>query len=139
MQNPSFARKVKHYMNGRDPWEVRYPMGVEANGVFQLTPTVWELDLKQVVKGVTEDAYLTHVSVASEKDKLQLSEVVPGSLFDQIGLQDGDVITFINDHPIKNRMDLLQVYQTMDHDAEFDVQFLRNDQAYTFSLLVVDK
>lgn len=139
MQNPSFAAKVKNYMHGRPAWEVRYPMGVEAQGITQISTDLWELDLNQAIKGVSEASYLTHVALADKKDLLELKEVVPGSLFDQVGLQDGDVITSINDQPVKSRMDLLKVYQSIENDSDLNISYTRNNQAQVIKLLVVSK
>lgn len=139
MQNPSFAAKVKRYMHGRQPWEVRYPMGVEAQGVTRLSTDLWELDLNQAIKGVSEASYLTHVALADKKDTLELKEVVPGSLFDQVGLQDGDVITSINDYPVKSRLDLLKVYQSIENDGDLNIAYTRNNHAQAIKLLVVTK
>lgn len=56
----------------------------------------------------------------------RLSEIQPGSLFQQIGLQDGDLLTDVSGQPVGDPMKALAMLQTLRGRSSVTLQVIRN-------------
>ena len=58
---------------------------------------------------------------------VQLNAIKPGSIFEQIGIQDGDVITQINGIQVTGQQESAQVIRELSQSTEFDVSVVGPD------------
>lgn len=63
----------------------------------------------------------------------KISEIVPGSLFEKIGLQNGDIIQRINSQDVDDPGKFFQIYQSLKEEKNITVDVLRAGQRQTFS------
>lgn len=121
----------------RSPF-IRNPMirpgrpAARANGVHQLGPN------KYAVERATIDSNMQHMSqLVTEVRALpvmqngtangfRLSEIEPGSLFQQIGLQDGDVLTSISGQQLTDPARTLQMLSTLQNRSDITLVLLRH-------------
>ncbi len=72
--------------------------------------------------------------VDGKTDGFSISEVAPGSVFEQIGLQNGDLLTNINGQPVTNPMQALGLMQAMKTASAIDLVVNRGGQPTTVHL-----
>jgi general secretion pathway protein C len=63
----------------------------------------------------------------------RLSEIVPGSLFEKIGLQNGDVIQRVNTQDIDDPGKFFQMYQNLKNERSIAVDVIRGGQRQTLN------
>lgn len=63
----------------------------------------------------------------------RLSEIVPGSIFQKIGLQNGDVIQRVNENELDDPGKFFQVYQSLKDEKSITIDVLRGGQPQTFN------
>lgn len=63
----------------------------------------------------------------------RISEIVPGSLFEKVGLQNGDIIQRINSQDVDDPGKFFQIYQGLKEEKNITVDVLRAGQRQTFS------
>ena len=61
-----------------------------------------------------------------------VGEVIPGTLAEEIGLQTGDEILFLNDHPIADFTDIKHVVSLSDYEKELTIKVLRDGKERVF-------
>jgi general secretion pathway protein C len=66
--------------------------------------------------------------VNGKTDGFSISQVAPGSVFDQLGLQNGDLVTSINGQPVTNPMQALGLMQAMKTQSALDLTVNRGGQ-----------
>ncbi|MDQ6994670.1 MAG: type II secretion system protein N [Mariprofundaceae bacterium] len=60
-----------------------------------------------------------------KSDGFTIMEIVPGSLYQQIGLQNGDVIHKVNGQTVTSAEQAMTMYQTLQHAPSIDLELLR--------------
>jgi len=60
-----------------------------------------------------------------KSDGFTIMNIVPGSLYEQIGLQNGDVIHKVNGQTVTSAEQAMTMYQTLQHAASIDLELLR--------------
>jgi general secretion pathway protein C len=63
--------------------------------------------------------------VNGKTDGFSISNVAPGSVFEQLGLQDGDMLTEIDGHPVTNPMQAMGLMQSMQTASSIDLTLQR--------------
>ncbi len=63
----------------------------------------------------------------------RISEIVPGSLYEKIGLQNGDVIQKINSQDVDDPGKFFQLYQGLKEERNISIDVLRGGQRQTFT------
>jgi len=63
--------------------------------------------------------------VNGKTDGFSISQVAPGSVFDQLGLQDGDLVTSIDGKPVTNPMQAMGLMQAMKTQPALDLTINR--------------
>src|SRR5208282_1270102 len=66
--------------------------------------------------------------VNGKTDGFSISQVMPGSVFDQLGLQNGDLLTSIDGQPVTNPMQAMGLMQTMKTASAIDLIVSRGGQ-----------
>jgi general secretion pathway protein C len=61
----------------------------------------------------------------------RISEIVPGSLYDKIGLQNGDVIQKINAQDVDDPAKFFQMYQNLKEERNVTIDMIRGGQRQT--------
>ncbi len=64
--------------------------------------------------------------VNGKTDGFSISEVVPGSVFDQLGLRNGDLVTSIDGRPVTNPMQAMGLMQAMKTQSALDLTIDRD-------------
>jgi type II secretion system protein C len=72
--------------------------------------------------------------VNGKTDGFSISEVAPGSVFDQLGLQNGDLLTSINGQPVNSPMQALALLQAVRAAPAIDLAVNRGGQSTSFHL-----
>ncbi|MDX8406117.1 MAG: PDZ domain-containing protein [Mariprofundus sp.] len=57
-----------------------------------------------------------------------ITDIVPGSLYQQAGLQNGDILTKVNGQLITNPGQAMQLYQTLQQASTIDLELTRAGQ-----------
>lgn len=63
----------------------------------------------------------------------RISEIVPGSLYEKIGLQNGDVIQKINSQDVDDPGKFFQLYQGLKEERSISIDLMRGGQRQSFS------
>jgi type II secretion system protein C len=121
----------------RSPF-IRNPMirfgrpAAKAGGVHKLGPRKYlverstiNTDMQNMPLLLTEIRALP-VLQNGTSNGFRLSEIQPGSLFDQIGLQDGDVLTAVSGQPVSDPGRALQMLSTLPTRSAVTLNVLRN-------------
>lgn len=66
----------------------------------------------------------------------RLSEIQPDSIFERIGLQDGDLVTSINGQPVGNPAKALALMQTLQGQSSITLNIIRNGAPTTLSYFI---
>jgi len=63
----------------------------------------------------------------------KISEIVPGSIYDKIGLQNGDVIQRVNSQDVDDPSKFFQLYQGLKNERSISIDLLRGGQPQTMT------
>ena len=63
----------------------------------------------------------------------RLSEIVPGSIYEKIGLQNGDVIRSVNSQEVDDPAKFFQLYQGLKNERSITIDVTRNGQRQTLN------
>lgn len=63
----------------------------------------------------------------------RISEIVPGSLYEKIGLQNGDVIQKVNSQDVDDPAKFFQMYQNLKEEHNVSIDLLRGGQKQTLN------
>jgi general secretion pathway protein C len=63
----------------------------------------------------------------------KISEIVPGSIYEKIGLQNGDVIQRVNSQDVDDPAKFFQLYQGLKNERSIAIDLLRNGQRQTLN------
>ena len=58
----------------------------------------------------------------------RMSEIVPGSIYEKIGLQNGDVVQRVNSQDVDDPGKFFQLYQGLKDEKRISIDLLRNGQ-----------
>ncbi|HUA34856.1 MAG TPA: type II secretion system protein GspC [Candidatus Binataceae bacterium] len=103
-------------------------------------PSSFEVDRQDLMKTVANPASLmTQIRAVPNiqngtTNGFTLSEITPGSVFEQIGLQDGDVLTGINGQAVNNPLQAVGMLSQMSQRPSVDITVMRDGQPMQFHL-----
>jgi general secretion pathway protein C len=63
----------------------------------------------------------------------RISEIVPGSLYEKIGLLNGDVIQKINSQDVDDPAKFFQMYQNLKEERSISIDLMRGGQRQTLN------
>ncbi len=104
----------------------------KAGGVHRIAPHKYLVDRSTVNSDMQNmSQLLTQVRALpviqnGSTDGFRLSEIQPGSLFDQLGLQDGDVLTAISGQQLTDPARAMQMLSTLQTRSDVSINLLRN-------------
>jgi len=112
---------------------------VRPGGVKKVGKDKWMVDERQLTGGMENlNQLLTQARALPylENGKtagFRLSEIVPGSMFEKIGLLNGDVIKRVNSQDLNNPGEFFKLYQSLKDEKNVTVDVLRNGQHQTLN------
>jgi general secretion pathway protein C len=101
-------------------------------------PSSFEVDRTDLMKSVSDpSALMTQIrAVPNVQDGttkgFTLSEIVPGSVFQQLGLEDGDVLTGINGQTVSNPLQAVGMLSQLGGQSAVDLTVMRDGQPVSF-------
>jgi len=111
------------------------PFGAQQNskaGVHQLSPNRYLIGRATVNSSLTNMAPLfTEIRAVpnlqnGSSNGFRLSQIQPGSIFQQIGLQDGDVVTGAQGQPINDPLRAMSMLNTLRNSSSISLNLIRN-------------
>ena len=108
-------------------------------GVRKLSEGKWILDQSEVTANTENISQLLTQARAlpyMEQGKtvgFRISEIVPGSLYEKIGLQNGDVIQKVNSQDVDDPAKFFQMYQNLKEERSVSIDLLRGGQRQTLN------
>ncbi len=104
-------------------------------GVHRLGPGRFDLDrstlnnnLNNMASLFTQIRAIPDIGADGTSNGFKLSEIQPGSLFQQIGLQDGDILTSVEGQSVSDPARAMQLLASLRQQSSVDVTVLRNGQ-----------
>jgi general secretion pathway protein C len=111
----------------------------ETPGVQRLSDGKFMVDQKEVLAStenlsqvLTQARALPYVEQGKTVG-FRISEITPGSIYEKIGLQNGDVIQRVNSQDIDDPGKFFQLYQGLRNERNVSIDLLRNGQRQTLS------
>lgn len=97
-------------------------------GRFDLDRSTLNNNLNNMASLFTQIRAIPNIGADGSSDGFKLSEIQPGSLFQQIGLQDGDVLTSVEGQSVSNPMRAMELLSNLQQQSSVDVTVMRNGQ-----------
>lgn len=108
-------------------------------GVQKLSNSKYMVDQKEVLASTENMSQILTQARALpylEQGKtvgFRLSEIVPGSIYDKIGLQNGDVIQKVNSQDVDDPAKFFQLYQGLKNERSITIDVMRGGQRQTLN------
>jgi general secretion pathway protein C len=108
-------------------------------GVKKLANGKYALDQKEVLASTENmSQVLTQARALPYQEQgktvgFKISEIVPGSIYEKIGLQNGDVIQRINSQDVDDPSKFFQLYQGLKNERSISIDLLRGGQPQTMT------
>ncbi len=112
---------------------------VNAAGVRKLSEGKWMVDQREVTASTENvNQLLTQARALPYMEQgktvgFRISEIVPGSLYEKIGLQNGDVIQKINSQDVDDPAKFFQMYQNLKEERSISIDLTRGGQRQTLN------
>lgn len=109
------------------------------SSVRKLSEGKWAVDQREVAAGTENmNQLLTQARALPfmEQGKtvgFRISEIVPGSLYEKIGLVNGDVIQKINAQDVDDPAKFFQMYQSLKEERNISIDLIRGGQRQTLN------
>lgn len=104
--------------------------GVKRTGPdhYSVNRTTLNNNLKNMASLFTQIRAIPNIGANGRSDGFKLSQIQPGSIFQQVGLQDGDVLTSVEGHSVSNPMRAMQLLNTLRDRSSINLTVTRNGQ-----------
>ena len=115
------------------------PSAGASTGVRQLSKDKWMLDQREVAAStenmnqiLTQARALPYME-AGKTVGFRISEIVAGSIYEKIGLKNGDVIQKVNAQDVDDPGKFFQLYQGLKEEKNITIDLMRNGQRQTLN------
>jgi len=115
------------------------PSADSSTGVRQVSKDKWMLDQREVAAStenmnqiLTQARALPYME-AGKTVGFRITEIVAGSLYEKIGLKNGDVIQKVNSQEVDDPGKFFQLYQGLKEEKSVTVDLMRNGQRQTLN------
>ena len=115
------------------------PSAEASPGVRQMSKDKWMLDQREVAAStenmsqiLTQARALPYME-AGKTVGFRISEIVAGSLYDKIGIKNGDVIQKVNSQEVDDPGKFFQLYQGLKEEKNVTLDIMRNGQRQTLN------
>lgn len=112
-------------------------------GVTKKDDTHFEVDRNVITDGIANfDQLATQMRVVPHKgsdgqvDGFRLSAIRRGSLFDKLGIKNGDIVHGVNGNPLTSTEAAMGVYQQLQNESSFTFEITRRNQRQTMEYSV---
>jgi general secretion pathway protein C len=102
------------------------------NGTFVVDQREVLASTKNMSQVLTQARALPYVE-GGKTVGFRMSEIVPGSIYTKIGLQNGDVIQRVNSQKLDNPAKFFQLYQGLQNERSIVIDLIRNGQPQTLN------
>jgi general secretion pathway protein C len=113
--------------------------GPSGPGVRKVTDNKWMVDQREMLASTENMSQILTQARAlpfMEQGKtvgFRISEIVPGSIYEKIGLQNGDVIQRVNAQDVDDPAKFFQLYQGLRTERNITIDLLRGGQRQTLN------
>ncbi len=113
--------------------------GAGVAGVRKLGEGKFMVDQREVTAGTENvNQLLTQARALPYMEQgktvgFRISEIVPGSLYEKIGLQNGDVIQKVNSQDVDDPAKFFQMYQNLKEERNVSIDLIRGGQRQTLN------
>ena len=104
----------------------------EGDNKFVVDRSLVEDAVENVEKLATQIRVVPHKGPDGEIDGYRLSAIRRGSLFDKLGVKNGDIVHDVNGHPLTSADGALKAYQALQSDSNFTFEVTRRNKKQTF-------
>jgi type II secretion system protein C len=132
-------RSVEHSAKRRAPVSVTTLRPVEPNGVTRLSDDSWEITREQrewLQTNFSTVARQARFVPLDNSGGMQIRSIRRGSIFEHIGLKNGDIITSVNGYTLDSPDKILAIYQKLNDAPSLSVEVnrrgLRRQHRYRF-------
>ncbi|MBD3609662.1 MAG: PDZ domain-containing protein [Gammaproteobacteria bacterium] len=129
----SWEQKMEIYYAGRPAVAVRYPNGLDYQGITQLSDTVYSIDIHPFISQSENPELLNQIKIDDSTNTILLTEIVPGSIYDRMGIHSGDQLIKINERSVNGYPDLYHNYTELHEKSVINITVLRNNQPIEFT------
>ncbi len=118
---------------------VQKPGANAASGIKKLANGQWMVDQKEVLASTENmNQILTQARALPYQEQgktvgFRISEIVPGSIYEKIGLQNGDVIQRVNSQDVDDPAKFFQLYQGLRNERSISIDLIRSGQRQTLN------
>jgi type II secretion system protein C len=129
-ERPTFRRRRMPFI--RNPMFRRGPPEAKAGGIRKLAPNHYLIDRSTVNSSMQNMPQLfTQIRAIPDLQNgssqgFTLSEIQPGSVFQELGLQDGDVLTAVSGQQVSDPARAMQMLSTLQSRSSITLNVLRN-------------
>ncbi len=128
MKDDDGKKKKSKKKKGEDDDEV----SKEGDNKFVVDRSLVEDAVANVEKLATQIRVVPHKGPDGEIDGYRLSAIRRGSLFDKLGVKNGDIVHDVNGHPLTSADGALKAYQALQNDSNFTFEVTRRNKKQTF-------
>jgi general secretion pathway protein C len=113
--------------------------GAAGPGVRKLSDGRFMVDQKEVLASTENmNQILTQARALPYQEQgktvgFRISEIVPGSIYEKIGLQNGDVIQRVNSQDVDDPAKFFQLYQGLRNERSISIDLIRSGQRQTLN------
>jgi len=113
--------------------------GANSSGVKKITDSKWMVDQREMLASTENMSQILTQARALpylEQGKtvgFRISEIVPGSIYEKIGLQNGDVIQRVNSQDVDDPAKFFQLYQGLKNERNISIDLIRGGQRQTMN------
>lgn len=104
----------------------------DGDNKFTVERSLVEDAVANVEKLATQIRVVPHKGPDGEIDGYRLSAIRRGSLFDKLGVKNGDIVHDVNGHPLTSADGALKAYQALQSDSNFTFEVTRRNKKQTF-------
>ncbi len=108
-------------------------------GIKRVSDGKWMVDQKEVLASTENmNQILTQARALPYQEQgktvgFRISEIVPGSIYEKIGLQNGDVIQRVNSQDVDDPAKFFQLYQGLRNERSISIDLIRSGQRQTLN------
>ncbi|HEY6011848.1 MAG TPA: type II secretion system protein GspC [Nitrospirota bacterium] len=113
--------------------------GAAGNGVRKVSEGKWMVDQREMLASTENmNQMLTQARALPYQEQgktvgFRISEIVPGSIYEKIGLQNGDVIQRVNAQDVDDPAKFFQLYQGLKTERNIAIDLIRGGQRQTLN------
>lgn len=110
-----------------------------AGGVRKVSDGRYVVDQREVATStdnlgsILTQARALPVQEAGKTTGFRITEIVPGSIYEKIGLQNGDVVQRVNSQDVDDPGRFFQLYQGLKEEKNITIDLMRNGQRQTLN------